>query len=111
MTGWSSASSKAGNKFKTRYATLGFSDEAKLDEGEMSPTSFALKRLTADIEERIGTLVKRAVSSVDREQDMIGPDLKQRVQETGCTESPPGREMEVLSQIMCHRFLLPAGAG
>jgi uncharacterized protein YdhG (YjbR/CyaY superfamily) len=49
-------------KFKTRYATLGFSDEANLDEGAMWPTSFALTELTADDEARIGALVKQAVS-------------------------------------------------
>ena len=49
-------------KFKTRYATLGFSDRAKLDEGAMWPTDFALTQWTADVEKRIGALVKRAVS-------------------------------------------------
>jgi len=49
-------------KFKARYATLGFSDEANLDEGDMWPTSFALKELTAAEEARISALVKRAVS-------------------------------------------------
>jgi hypothetical protein len=50
------------SKFKARYATLGFSDKANLDEGEMWPTSFALKELTAAEEARIGALVKKAVS-------------------------------------------------
>jgi uncharacterized protein YdhG (YjbR/CyaY superfamily) len=49
-------------KFKTRYATLGFSDKANLDDGAMWPTDFALKKLTAADEARIATLVKRAVS-------------------------------------------------
>src|SRR5712664_1571223 len=49
-------------KFKTRYATLGFSDKANLDEGAMWPTTFALKGLTATEEERIAALVKKAVS-------------------------------------------------
>jgi uncharacterized protein YdhG (YjbR/CyaY superfamily) len=49
-------------KFKTRYATLGFSDKANLDEGEMWPTDFALKELTPEIEARISALVKQAVS-------------------------------------------------
>ena len=49
-------------KFKTRYATLGFSDSANLDEGGMWPTSFALKELTAAEEARIGAAVKKAVS-------------------------------------------------
>jgi hypothetical protein len=49
-------------KFKARYATVGFSDEAHLDEGLMWPTSFALKELTAADEARIGALVKKAVS-------------------------------------------------
>jgi hypothetical protein len=48
-------------KFKTRYATLGFSDKATLDEGNMWPTAFALKELTAVDEARIGALVKKAV--------------------------------------------------
>ena len=47
-------------KFKARYATLGFSDTAKLDEGEMWPTSFALKKLTASEEAKIAALVKKA---------------------------------------------------
>ncbi|MEP6551322.1 MAG: DUF1801 domain-containing protein [Gemmatimonadales bacterium] len=49
-------------KFKARYATLGFSDSANLDEGAMWPTSFALKELTTADEARIGALVKKAVS-------------------------------------------------
>ena len=49
-------------KFKTRYATLGFSDQATLDEGCMWPTAFALTELTAADEARISALVKRAVS-------------------------------------------------
>src|SRR5688572_17494128 len=49
-------------KFKSRYATLGFSDQAALDDGHMWPTAFALKDLTAADEARIGALVKRAVS-------------------------------------------------
>jgi uncharacterized protein YdhG (YjbR/CyaY superfamily) len=49
-------------KFKTRYSTLGFSDKALLDEGNVWPTSFALKELTTADEARIGTLVKKAVS-------------------------------------------------
>jgi uncharacterized protein YdhG (YjbR/CyaY superfamily) len=49
-------------KFKTRYATLGFSDAAHLDEGAMWPTAFALTKLTAAEEARIGALVKKAVS-------------------------------------------------
>src|SRR5437879_13197455 len=44
-------------KFKTRYATLGFSDQANLDEGAMWPSAFALTKLTADDEARIGALV------------------------------------------------------
>jgi uncharacterized protein YdhG (YjbR/CyaY superfamily) len=48
-------------KFKTRYATFGFSDKANLDEGTMWPTSFALTELTAADVARIGALVKKAV--------------------------------------------------
>jgi uncharacterized protein YdhG (YjbR/CyaY superfamily) len=53
---------QASQKFKTRYATLGFSDKANLDEGTMWPTAFALKELTPAEEARIGALVKKAVS-------------------------------------------------
>jgi len=52
---------QSAQKFKSRYATFGFSDEANLDEGAMWPTSFALKELTAADEARIGALVKKAV--------------------------------------------------
>jgi uncharacterized protein YdhG (YjbR/CyaY superfamily) len=51
---------QSGQKFKTRYATLGFSDTAKLDEGVMWPTSYALKELTPAEETRIVALVKKA---------------------------------------------------
>jgi uncharacterized protein YdhG (YjbR/CyaY superfamily) len=50
------------DKFKSRYATFGFNDDANLDEGTMWPTSFALTKLTAADEARIGALVKKAVS-------------------------------------------------
>jgi uncharacterized protein YdhG (YjbR/CyaY superfamily) len=53
---------QSAQKFKSRYATFGFSDKANLDEGAMWPTSFALKELTTAEEARIGALVKRAVS-------------------------------------------------
>jgi len=53
---------QSAQKFKTRYATFGFSDKANLDEGHMWPTSFALRDLTADDEARIGELVKKATS-------------------------------------------------
>ena len=53
---------QAAQKFNSRYATLGFSDAANLDEGAMWPTSFALKELTAAEEAKIGALVKKAVS-------------------------------------------------
>jgi hypothetical protein len=49
-------------KFKTRYSTLGFTDAAKLDEGAMWPTGFALKDLTPAEEARIGAIVKKAVT-------------------------------------------------
>ena len=49
-------------KFKARYATFGFSDKANLDEGDMWPTSFALKKLTAADEKKISALVRRAAS-------------------------------------------------
>jgi hypothetical protein len=50
------------HKFKTRYATLGFSDKANLDEGAMWPTTFALKKLTSAEEAKIAALVKKAVT-------------------------------------------------
>ena len=53
---------QSAQKFNSRYATFGFSDTAKLDEGAMWPTSFALKELTATEETRIAALVKRAMS-------------------------------------------------
>jgi uncharacterized protein YdhG (YjbR/CyaY superfamily) len=53
---------QSAQKFKTRYATLGFSDKATLDEGHMWPTAFALKELTAAEEANIGALVRKAVS-------------------------------------------------
>ncbi len=53
---------QSAQKFKSRYATLGFNDAANLDEGAMWPTSFALKELTPTEEARIAALVKKAVS-------------------------------------------------
>lgn len=53
---------QSGQKFKSRYATFGFQQDAKLDEGDIWPTSFALKRLTPAVEEKIGKLVKKATS-------------------------------------------------
>ena len=53
---------QSADKFKSRYATLGFSDKANLDEGAMWPTTFALKELTAANEAKIAALVKKAVS-------------------------------------------------
>jgi uncharacterized protein YdhG (YjbR/CyaY superfamily) len=52
---------QSAQKFKSRYATFGFSDKAGLDKGAMCPTSFALKELTAAEEKKIGALVKKAV--------------------------------------------------
>ena len=51
---------QSAQKFKSRYATFGFNDEANLDEGTMWPTAFALTELTATDEARIGALVKKA---------------------------------------------------
>lgn len=53
---------RSAQKFNTRYATLGFSEKANLDDGTMWPTDFALTDVTIDNEARIGALVKRAVS-------------------------------------------------
>jgi uncharacterized protein YdhG (YjbR/CyaY superfamily) len=52
---------QSAEKFKTRYATFGFSDRANLDDGAMWPTAFALMKLTAADEKRIAALVKKAV--------------------------------------------------
>lgn len=53
---------QSGQKFKTRYATLGFSDKANLDDGNMWPTGFALKDMTPAEEARIAALIKTALS-------------------------------------------------
>jgi hypothetical protein len=53
---------QSAQKFKTRYATFGFSDVAHLDEGAMWPNAYALMEVNADVEKRIGALVKKAVS-------------------------------------------------
>jgi uncharacterized protein YdhG (YjbR/CyaY superfamily) len=53
---------KAAGKFRSRYSTLGFSDKAKLDKGEMWPTSYALMKITPAEEKKIAALVKQAVS-------------------------------------------------
>ncbi|MFT4124246.1 MAG: DUF1801 domain-containing protein [Microbacteriaceae bacterium] len=66
MPAYSGADGKAvvffqpASKFKARYATLGFNEQARLDEGAMWPTSFAILRLDAEAEERIAALVRRA---------------------------------------------------
>lgn len=52
---------QSAEKFKARYATLGFSDQAKLDDGTMWAAGFALTEVTADVEKRIAALVKQAV--------------------------------------------------
>src|ERR1044072_2562336 len=57
---------QSGHRFKTRYATFGFSDQANLDEGAMWPTAFALKKLTAADEAKIVALVKKAVTTSSR---------------------------------------------
>ena len=53
---------QSAQKFNTRYTTLGFSDAANLDEDALWPVAFALKEITAAVEERVGALVKKAVS-------------------------------------------------
>lgn len=53
---------QSAQKFKTRYATLGCSDQANLDDGVPGPTAFALQQLTAADEAKIGALVRKAVS-------------------------------------------------
>jgi uncharacterized protein YdhG (YjbR/CyaY superfamily) len=54
---------QSAGRFKSRYATLGFSDQARLDEGAMWPTSFALKKITSAEVARIDALLKKAMSS------------------------------------------------
>jgi hypothetical protein len=56
---------QAASKFKTRYSTLGFNEEAKLDDGSMWPTAFALTGLTAADEKRITDLVRQAVGPAE----------------------------------------------
>jgi uncharacterized protein YdhG (YjbR/CyaY superfamily) len=51
---------QSGAKFKSRYATFGFQQDANLDDGDFWPTSFAVNRLTAAVEDKIGKLVKKA---------------------------------------------------
>src|SRR5260370_41025002 len=53
---------QSGQKFKSRYATLGFQDAANLDDGDIWPSSFALKRLSPAVEEKIGNLGKRGAT-------------------------------------------------
>jgi uncharacterized protein YdhG (YjbR/CyaY superfamily) len=53
---------QSAQKFKSRYATFGFNDAANLDEGAVWPVAFAVKKLTATEEAKIGALVKKAVS-------------------------------------------------
>jgi len=53
---------QSGQKFKTRYATLGFSDKANLDDGDVWPVAFALNELSSSAEARIAALIKKAVS-------------------------------------------------
>ena len=54
---------QSGRKYKTRYSTFGFQDAARLDDGDIWATAFALQRLTPDVEKKIGTLVKRAATT------------------------------------------------
>jgi uncharacterized protein YdhG (YjbR/CyaY superfamily) len=53
---------QSGAKFKSRYATFGFQQDANLDDGDLWPTSFAVNRLTAAVEDKIGNLVKKAAT-------------------------------------------------
>ncbi|MGO4146821.1 iron chaperone [Paenarthrobacter sp. YAF11_1] len=53
---------QSSHKFKARYATLGFEENAKLDDGDMWPTSFALKEMTPEVEAKIVELIKRALA-------------------------------------------------
>ena len=62
---------QSAEKFKARYATLGFSDLATLDDGPMWAAGFALTEVTADVEARIGALVKRAVGPVGNREALV----------------------------------------
>lgn len=53
---------QSGQKFKTRYATLGFSDKSNLDDGDVWPVAFAIKELTPDAEAKIAALLRKAIS-------------------------------------------------
>jgi hypothetical protein len=64
---------QSAQKFNPRYATLGFSDKANLDEGHMWPTAFALKELTADEETRIGALVKKVLGIRGQQSQRANP--------------------------------------
>jgi uncharacterized protein YdhG (YjbR/CyaY superfamily) len=64
---------QSAQKFKSRYATLGFNDVADLDDGTMWPTAFALTEMTADTEARIGALVKQAASSLGQSSGRVSP--------------------------------------
>ncbi len=64
---------QSAHRFKTRYATLGFSDKANLDRGTFWPVAFALKELTASVETEIRALVKKALSSTDRRRAHLPP--------------------------------------
>lgn len=57
---------QSGAKFKSRYATFGFQQDANLDDGDFWPTSFAVNKLTPAVEEKIGRLVKKAASEAGR---------------------------------------------
>ena len=67
MPAWANADGKivcffqSAQKFKSRYATLGFSDAARLDDGALWPTTFALKELTTTVEAKIVALLRKAV--------------------------------------------------
>ena len=98
---------QSAEKFKSRYATFGFSDEANLDEGAMWPTSFALKELTAAEEKKIGALVKKAVRSVGQldalDHDRVARtvagaalDKRDRIRDLETGRDPPEHRMQAV---------------
>src|SRR6266849_4398583 len=93
---------QSGQKFKSRYATFGFQDAANLDDGDIWPTSFALRRLTAAVEEKIGKLVKREGRGGERERRARRVHWLGEPRVWRCV---PG-SFRTVSQI-CHAFVEP----
>ncbi len=89
---------QAASKFKTRYASFAFTDAAKLDEGNMWPTAFALKELTTDAEAKIGALIRRHEQDLARREAFEGErvDLAGEVEEGGLVCGRDQRDGDVV---------------